>query len=168
MNEVTVFVGLGANLGDAMNTLRLAWQDILDLPGVEAGVCSSFYRSRPMDERDGPDYCNAVVAIEYTQDAATLLAQLQQLESKYGRQRTEDQWASRTLDLDILLFGDEVIDTADLIVPHYDMHNRDFVLIPLLEIAPYIEIPGEGDAQALTTALNSKLEVWMMPETRKG
>jgi 2-amino-4-hydroxy-6-hydroxymethyldihydropteridine diphosphokinase len=168
MLEHTVYIGLGANLGQAYATLKAASEDLSQLPGVVGACSSAFYRSRPHDGRNEPDYCNAVIALQYIGTAMQLLADLQQIENKYGRERTADKWAARTLDLDILLFGDEVINTDDLTLPHYDMHNRDFVLIPLMEIAPFVDIPGHGNVQQLAKQLGSKLQVWLPDHLEKA
>lgn len=130
----TAYVGLGANLGDAPAALRGAVQAIGALPGTQVLRCSALYRSAPVDAT-GPDFHNAVVAVRTTLAPEALLAGLQSIEAAAGRERPYRN-APRTLDLDILLFGELVIDTPTLTVPHPRMRERAFVLRPLAEIAP--------------------------------
>ena len=131
---VLAFIGLGANLGDAAATLREAIARIGELPQTRLVKQSSVYVTAPVDA-GGPDYLNAVAEIETNLDAAELLVQLQALELAAGRERPYRN-APRTLDLDLLLYDDERIETPTLTVPHPRMHERAFVLVPLAEIAP--------------------------------
>ena len=128
------FIALGANLGDAQATVLQAMQAIARLPGTVLTHRSSLYRTAPVDS-SGPDYINAVVEVSTTLPAADLLVQLQLLEDQAARTRPYRN-APRTLDLDILWYGDEAINTATLVVPHPRMLARAFVLVPLAEIAP--------------------------------
>ena len=135
----TAYVALGANLGEAPATLRAALADINAVPGIRVVKTSSFYRTAPVDS-SGPDYTNAVCKVETTLSADALLSALQTIENRHGRVRPAGVHnAPRTLDLDVLLYGDTV--------PHPRMHGRAFVLFPLCEIAPEIEIPGVGKAK---------------------
>ena len=131
---VVAFIGIGANLGDAQASVLQAIQDMGTLPGTTLLRASSLYRTAPVDS-SGPDYINAVAGISTTLAAHALLAQLQAIENKAGRRRPFRN-APRTLDLDILLYGDDVINTPTLVVPHPRMAQRAFVLVPLAEIAP--------------------------------
>ncbi len=131
---VMAFVGLGANLGDAAATLQWAMRALAALPDSRPVAQSSLYRSTPVDA-DGPDYINAVAAINTTLAAPLLLQSLQQLEHQAGRERPYRN-APRTLDLDLLLYGSENINTPALQVPHPRLWQRAFVLLPLAEIAP--------------------------------
>ena len=133
--EVTAYIGLGANLGDARKTLLEAVSRIAALPCCELTQQSSLYGSAPLDS-SGPDYVNAVVEICTTLTAPALLGHLQALEARAGRERPYRN-APRTLDLDVLLFGDACIQSAALTVPHPRMAVRAFVLVPLAEIAPH-------------------------------
>ena len=144
MSAVTAFVGLGANLGDARATVEAALRELDALPATRVSERSSLFRSAPVDA-GGDDYVNAVARIETTLGAAELLGRLREIEQAHGRVRTGYN-APRTLDLDLLLYGREKIATAELTVPHPRMTQRAFVLIPLLQIAPMIEIPGMGPA----------------------
>lgn len=130
----TAYVALGANLGDGVAQLQQALRSLATWPQLRLVRQSSFYRSPPMDA-DGPDYTNAVVAISTTLTAPALLAVLQSIEQQQGRTR-DHRNAPRTLDLDVLLYGDGQIDSPHLTVPHPRMALRAFVLVPLAEIAP--------------------------------
>ena len=129
-----VTLGLGANLGDARAAVRQAMADVAALDGVEWVAASSLYGSAPLDA-DGPDYVNAVVQVRTTLSPEDLLSRLQGIELCAGRQRPYRN-APRTLDLDILLYGDTVLDSADLQIPHPRMWQRAFVVLPLAELAP--------------------------------
>lgn len=133
-SPVVATVGLGANLGNPQAALAGAMASIAALEGVSLVAQSAFYRSAPIDS-SGPDYVNAVVQLQTTLTAPELLAQLQAIEQGAGRERPYRN-APRTLDLDILLFGDASIQSESLTVPHPRMWQRAFVLLPLAEIAP--------------------------------
>lgn len=139
------FVALGANLGDAAATLRGAVEALAALAQTRLVACSSLYRSAPVDAA-GPDFVNAVAELETALDPAALLDALQAIEQRFGRVRGERN-APRTLDLDLLLHGDAVLDTARLRLPHPRLHRRAFVLVPLAEIAPGLHLPGLGGVQ---------------------
>jgi 2-amino-4-hydroxy-6-hydroxymethyldihydropteridine diphosphokinase len=134
------FIGLGANLGNPAQTLARAVAQIEALPSTQVLRASSVYRSSPINAA-GPDYLNSVVAVETGLDAPGLLAGLHRIEQQFGRQRPFPN-APRTLDLDLLLFGDEQHNSATITVPHPRMHERAFVLEPLAEIAPQLKLPG--------------------------
>ena len=131
---VTAYIGLGANLGDPAAALALAVQQLGSHPGITVTALSSYYRTAPIDST-GPDYTNAVVAVRTTLTAPALLACLQSIEVAAGRKRPYRN-APRTLDLDILLYGDAQVSSAALSIPHPRMRARAFVLLPLAEIAP--------------------------------
>ena len=133
-SPVVATVGLGANLGDPQAALAGAIAALAALEGVKLVAQSSFYRSAPIDS-SGPDYVNAVVQLQTNLIAPELLAQLQTIEQGAGRERPYRN-APRTLDLDLLLFGDASIQSPSLTVPHPRMWQRAFVLLPLAEIAP--------------------------------
>ncbi|MDO8349654.1 MAG: 2-amino-4-hydroxy-6-hydroxymethyldihydropteridine diphosphokinase [Gallionella sp.] len=161
MTEHVAFIGLGSNLGESCDQLRLALADIDALPGTRLLVCSSFYRSAPVGFLDQPDFVNAVAKIKTTLAPQALLAALLHIEQYYGRERAFHN-APRTLDLDVLLYGDFQLHEQGLTIPHPEMHRRAFVLLPLLEIAPDCVIPAIGLARhaiqgCLDQALN-KLE----------
>ena len=135
------FIGLGSNLGDSMETLSSAVNAIKAIEGVEQFQISSYYQSKPHGPQDQPDYVNAVASFTTTMSPENLLDSLQVIENTHGRVRSGSQWTARTLDLDILLYGNHQIDTERLKVPHPWMTQRDFVLYPLYEIAPDLSLP---------------------------
>lgn len=142
------WVGIGANLGDARANVLDAIERLARLPGARLLQTSSLYRTAPIDS-SGDDYVNAVAALETDLDAHALLQALFAIEQAHGRERPYRN-APRTLDLDLLLYGDAIIDDApNLIVPHPRMHERAFVLAPLAEVAPNLVIPGRGAVSAL-------------------
>lgn len=137
-------VGIGANLGDARANVADALARIETQPGCRLVASSSLWRTAPIDS-SGDDYINAVALVDTSLDAHALLDVLQAIETAHGRERPYHN-APRTLDLDLLLYGDAVIDTLRLTVPHPRMHERAFVLAPLLEVEPDAVIPGRGRA----------------------
>ena len=148
---VRAYVGLGANLAEARAHVEAALLALDDLPGTRLVARSSLYFSAPIDAQ-GPDFVNAVAALDTELGSGPLLDALQAIEIAHGRERTGRN-APRTLDLDLLLYGDAVADTPRLTLPHPRLHERAFVLIPLLEIAPAVEIPGHGPACDLLPAV---------------
>ncbi|WP_296942392.1 2-amino-4-hydroxy-6-hydroxymethyldihydropteridine diphosphokinase [uncultured Massilia sp.] len=142
------WIGIGANLGDARANVLDAVARLRRLPGTRLLGASSLYRTAPIDSA-GPDYVNAVAAVDTTLDAHALLRALLDIELAHGRERPYRN-APRTLDLDLLLYGDQVIaDAPALLVPHPRMHERAFVLAPLAEVAPELRIPGRGTVASL-------------------
>ena len=138
-----VFVGLGANLGDAVATVRAALQALDEMPGTRCVARSALYRSAPIDAQ-GSDYVNAVAQLHTRLSPVALLLQLQTIEERFGRERPFRN-APRTLDLDLLLYGQRRIATLQLTVPHPRMHERAFVLVPLAEIAPDLALAVPAD-----------------------
>ncbi len=146
---IRVYLGLGANLDAPLQQLQQAVNALMQLPQSQLAAVSSFYGSKPMGPQDQPDYVNAVAALDTRLAPEALLDQLQRIELEQGRQRKDQRWGPRTLDLDILLYGDQRISTTRLTVPHYGLHQREFVVYPLLELAPDLEIPGHGSLTAI-------------------
>ena len=144
---VMAYVGLGANLGLAAQAIEAAMVALGRLPNTRLAARSPVYRTAPLDA-DGPDYLNAVVALETGLPPAELLAALHALEQAHGRERPYRN-APRTLDLDLLLHGQLQINTPALKVPHPRLHERAFVLVPLADIAPHLHVPGQGAVLAL-------------------
>ena len=141
----TVYIGLGANLDEPIKQLESAIEAIKALPKITIIKVSSFYGSKPMGPQDQPDYVNAVLALTTSLAPLTLLDQLQKIELDAGRVRKDERWGARVLDLDILLFGEQIINNERLTVPHYGMKAREFVIYPLAEIAPELILPcGEN------------------------
>lgn len=159
MNAATIaFVGLGGNLGDAAANLREAFAALGSLPDTRLSRASRLYRTPAWGVTAQPDFINAVAMIETALAPLALLQHLLRIERDAGRHRLadgSDRWGPRTLDLDLLLYGDQVIDTHDLTVPHPHLHERAFVLVPLLEIAPDARIPGHGAAADALAAMAS-------------
>ncbi|GGO71075.1 2-amino-4-hydroxy-6-hydroxymethyldihydropteridine diphosphokinase [Bowmanella pacifica] len=134
------YIGLGSNLDQPQEQLLQALR-MLDQPSVAKLLrSSSFYASKPMGPQDQPDYVNAVAVVETLLAPLDFLHALQTIENHQGRVR-ERRWGARTLDLDILLYDDQVIELPELTVPHYGMAEREFVLYPLFEIAPDLVMP---------------------------
>ena len=145
------YIGLGANLGDPRAALREAIEALAALPDTSLCASSSLYRTAPVDAV-GPDFLNAVVHLETRLAPHALLAALQRIEQVHGRERPYRN-APRTLDLDLLLYGDQSIDSPTLTVPHPRLHERAFVLLPLAEIAPALVVPGRGTVAELLVPL---------------
>ncbi|MDP2136069.1 MAG: 2-amino-4-hydroxy-6-hydroxymethyldihydropteridine diphosphokinase [Sulfuritalea sp.] len=137
------FIALGANMGNPVATVSAAILALRSLPETSFIVASSLYRTAPVGLRHQPDFINAVVELVAVSPAPTLLDALFQIEARFGRQRSVRN-APRTLDLDLLLYGDAVSDDPQLTLPHPRLHERAFVLAPLAEIAPHLNIPGRG------------------------
>lgn len=149
---ITAYVGLGSNLNDPVTQMRSAFDELDALPQIHCLGHSSLYRSPPMvlpvtpDQQypqEQPDYINAVAVLDTALEPADLLAELQHLEALHHRVRA-GRWGPRTLDLDLLLYGDQIIDMPELTVPHPGLYERNFVLYPLSELAPDLVIPGKG------------------------
>jgi 2-amino-4-hydroxy-6-hydroxymethyldihydropteridine diphosphokinase len=146
---VTVaYVGLGSNLGDARAHVLRAFEDLAQLPETRLEARSGLYRSAPLDAPGQADYVNAAAGVDTELSAAQLLAALQDIERRHGRERPYAN-APRTLDLDLLLYDEAAFDSAMLTLPHPRMHRRAFVLAPLLELDPRLEVPGRGSVREL-------------------
>ena len=154
-----VYIGLGSNLAEPLQQLRSALAALGDLPRTALAGHSSFYASDPLGPPDQPRYVNAVAALDTDLQPHELLDALQRIELEQGRVRKAERWGPRTLDLDILLFGERLIDDERLKVPHYHMHARPFVLYPLAELAPDGRLPdGRRLSELLATCPFSGLE----------
>lgn len=138
-----VYVALGANLGDPLQQAENAIAAIEQIPQTSVIKISPFYRSKPLGPQDQPDYLNAVIKIITELSPLALLKALQTIELNLGRVRKANRWGPRTLDLDILLYDNQVIQSEELTIPHYDMYNREFVLYPLFDIAPDLILPNQ-------------------------
>lgn len=148
-----VYIALGSNLASPMAQAKAAIQALATLPESELIAVSSFYRTPPLGPPDQPDYLNAVVALDTELPAEILLDNTQRIEQQQGRVRKAERWGPRTLDLDILLFGKVIINSARLTIPHYDMKNRGFMLWPLFEIAPELHFPDGSSLYSVLTHL---------------
>ena len=154
--DVIACVGLGANLGDATAAVRAAQQALGELPDTRLVSASRLYRTPAWGKTSQPDFINAAALIETGLSARALLDVLLAIERRFGRTRAadgSDRWGARTLDLDLLLYGADVIDEPGLHVPHPHLHERAFALVPLLEVAPLAVIPGHGLACELPVVM---------------
>jgi len=151
------YIGLGSNLDEPLKQLNDAKNKIANLPDIKLLQLSSIYQSKALtlDGKPQNDYLNAVIEIETSLDDESLLNALQQLELEQGRTR-DKRWAARTIDLDILLYGEQQIKTERLIVPHVEIENRNFVMIPLSQLNSEIEIPGKGKLKKLIENLSDQ------------
>ncbi len=139
------YIGLGSNLSEPVKQVQSAIIEIKKIADSKIITASSLYLSKPMGPQDQDDYINAVIALETSLTPLELLDALQTIENKAGRIRKAERWGARILDLDIILFGNQVINTERLIIPHYGMTEREFVLLPLAEISPELTMPtGES------------------------
>ena len=145
-------IGLGANLADPVRQVRQGIRGLAALPRSRLIRHSALYRTAPVGEPDQPDFVNAVAVVDTALSAGELLRELLALEARHGRVRSKPN-APRTLDLDLLLFGGQVISEPGLEVPHPRMHQRAFVLVPLAEATPDALIPGHGSAAELAAQL---------------
>ena len=137
-----VYLGLGANLNSPKKQLDNAIAALKKLPDCEFISVSHYYASKPMGPQDQPDYINAVACINTTLSPEKLLDLTQAIELEHGRVRKAERWGPRTLDIDMLLFDAQTINTERLIVPHYGLTEREFVVYPLLELAPKLILPS--------------------------
>lgn len=146
---VTAFIGLGSNLDDPRQQVESALRELAELPDTTLAAQSGLYRSAPMGPPGQPDYINAVARLGTRLAPEALLDALQAIEARHGRVRGGERWGPRTLDLDILLYADARIDSPRLQIPHPGLVERNFVLHPLAEIAPDLDIPGAGPLRVL-------------------
>lgn len=153
---IRAYVGIGGNAGDVEITLTEALWAVDALPQTSIRQQSAFYRTPAWGRTDQPDFLNAVVELQTRMPARVLLNALLEIEQRFGRVRSAaDRWGPRAVDLDLLLYGEDVIDEPGLSVPHPHLHERAFVLVPLAEIAPQLAIPGHGDVKALLAAVDT-------------
>lgn len=150
------FIGLGSNLNDPATHVLRAFSELAELRDTKLIACSSLYSSRAVGYDQQPDYINAVAKVESDLSPAELLDQLLAIEAKHGRVRTF-QNAPRTLDLDLLMFDGLIVSGRTLMLPHPRMHQRAFVLYPLLEIEPNCRIPGRGPAEEWAAGCRDQL-----------
>ncbi len=153
MQKVDAYIGLGSNLSDPQQQVTSALQELNSIPDTHLMKASGVYVSRPMGPSDQPDYVNAVAKISTSLSPESLLTELQGIEQAHQRQRKDQRWGPRTLDLDIILFGDLQMDTKTLQIPHYGVAKREFVLIPLQELQADLIIPGKGAVKDLIAQL---------------
>lgn len=147
------YIGLGSNIEGPRDQVIQAISELAELPSSTLLKASSLYQSKPLGPQDQPDFINAVAELETSLSVQKLLSYLQEIESNHHRSR-EIHWGPRTLDLDILLYDAVEIDNADLKIPHPEIRNRNFVLIPLYEIAVELTIPGMGKLAELVRQID--------------
>ena len=138
---IRCYIGIGGNLNNPKATVINAIEQLKQLPQSRWVGVSSLYQSKPMGPADQPDYINAVAAIDTELEPLELLTATQQIEQQHGRERKDQRWGARTLDLDILLFGEQIIAHDRLVVPHYGLQQREFVLYPLQELQADLVLP---------------------------
>lgn len=156
LNWSPAYVGIGANLEDPADQVRDAMRRLADIPKTRLLLRSGLYRNPPMGPVDQPDYVNAVVGLLTHLAPEDLLSELLSIEERMGRRRQSGgRWGPRVIDLDLLLYGDRIIDRRNLSVPHPGISERNFVLFPLLDIAPELAIPGQGKVATMANGLDS-------------
>ena len=148
------YVGLGANLGDRETTLRRAVELLAEEPGIEVAAVSTLRETDPAGLVDQPLFLNGAAAVETSLSPRELLDVLLRIEQALGRVRSGVRWGPRTVDLDVLVYDDQVVDEPGLRVPHPRLHERRFTLEPLAELAPALEIPGRGQVSELLARLH--------------
>ena len=156
------FIGLGSNLGEREAMIRLALDDLARLPSTLLLRASSLYDTEPVGEVDQPNFLNAVAQIDTELTARQLLWNLQLIEKRLGRVRTQ-RWGPRTIDLDLLLYGNQVVEEPDLKVPHPELTRRSFVLVPLVELDPLLVHPVTGE-----TLINHLSQLHTRPPVKRG
>jgi len=151
------WVALGGNQGDVVATLAAATEALAGLPGTQVLRRSPLYRTPAWGRTDQPDFINGAVAIATTLPPQALMQALLAIETRFGRDRsaTALRWGPRTLDLDLIAYGDRVADEPGLSLPHPRLHERAFVLVPLADIAPGLDIPGRGKVADLLAAVDA-------------
>ena len=143
-SEVRAYIGLGSNLTDPVAQVRSGFAALARSSQIHVEACSSLYRTAPVGRQEQPDFINAVCRIRTLLTPTELMRTLHEIEQMHGRVREADKGGPRTLDLDLLLYGSETIHSMELTVPHPRLHERAFVLYPLLELDPELVVPGKG------------------------
>jgi 2-amino-4-hydroxy-6-hydroxymethyldihydropteridine diphosphokinase len=149
------YIGLGSNLNDPARQVTEAMMELERLPATRLLARSSLYRSKPFGVTDQPDYINAAVKLDTRLTAGRLMENLLNIEKRHGRVRGPVRWLPRTLDLDLLLYGRRRIRSKTLVVPHPEIAKRNFVLMPLAELSPGLNIPGQGQARVLLQRISA-------------
>ncbi|GAA5317101.1 MAG: 2-amino-4-hydroxy-6-hydroxymethyldihydropteridine diphosphokinase [Candidatus Pelagadaptatus aseana] len=162
MTRVTAYIGLGSNLETPAEQVLSALEELDQIPATKLVQSSRLYGSSPMGPQDQPDYINAAAAITTELEAHDLLDQLQAIENRHLRVR-QQRWGARTLDLDLLLYGQRQIQTERLTVPHRELPNRSFVLYPLADIDPNLTLPS-GDTLASLLQQCPKQGIWPLDD----
>jgi 2-amino-4-hydroxy-6-hydroxymethyldihydropteridine diphosphokinase len=151
---VDAFLGLGSNVGARLDTIGASVRDLHDVEGIEVTALSGVYETEPVGGVEQDPYLNAVAAVRTTLDPHRLLTTVQAIEERHGRDRSHEQrWGPRTLDIDVLLYGERTIEDDALVVPHPRLRERAFVLVPLMEVMPAGALPDGTRLSALVAAL---------------
>ena len=162
---IRVYIALGSNLAQPLQQVNTALEALEHIPRTRLIACSPLYRTKPLGPQNQPDYLNAVVALDTQLPPEQLLDHTQAIERNQGRVRKDERWGPRTLDLDMMLYGDLVIDTERLTVPHYGLKQREFMLYPLADIAPDLVFPdGETLAECLQRVPKNGMTLWHQPK----
>nr|WP_314263310.1 2-amino-4-hydroxy-6-hydroxymethyldihydropteridine diphosphokinase [uncultured Moellerella sp.] len=157
----SAYIALGSNLNNPLQQVLAAIEAIKAIPESRVVAVSSFYRTKPLGPQDQADFLNAAVLLQTALQPEILLDKTQQIELEHGRVRKAERWGPRTLDLDIMLFGDQVINTPRLTLPHYALKEREFMLYPLFEIAPNLVFPdGELLSDRIALVPRNGLMPW--------
>jgi 2-amino-4-hydroxy-6-hydroxymethyldihydropteridine diphosphokinase len=151
---VRAYVGLGSNLGDREGTIRRALAALAATPGIDVVAVSSLRETDPVGYLDQPQFLNGAAALETTLEPQELLAALLGVERRLGRTREGPPQGPRTIDLDLLVYGDRVVEEPGLQLPHSRLHERRFALEPLAELEPRLDVPGKGEVEALLAELD--------------
>ena len=149
------YIGIGSNLQQPMQQIRRAIAALQLLSVDNEIICSSIYQSTAMGNAEQADYLNAVACVKTNKPALDLLDALQKIETAQGRERTEERWGSRTLDLDLLLYDEKIINHSRLTVPHYGLRQRNFVIYPLMDVAADLILPDGTSVRALYQSCSS-------------
>lgn len=165
---IEAWIGLGANLGERAATLDAALERIDRLEVTRLQAVSRYYHTSPWGDPDQPDFLNAAAVVRTGLSPSSLLRELLAIESELGRERSGRRWGPRAIDLDLLLYGDECVDLPALSVPHPRIRERAFVLVPLLELAPDLSVPGQGRADALLAQLDDNARSGIRPGPVSG
>lgn len=165
---IEAWIGLGANLGDRAATLDAALGRIDRLSDTRLCAVSRYYFTPPWGDTDQPEFLNAAARVQTALTVGELLRGLLGIERDLGRERSKRRWGPRVIDLDLLLYGDQCIEGPELTVPHPRLHERAFVLVPLLELAPDLVIPGRGRADALLGQLDDNERAGIRPGPEAG
>jgi 2-amino-4-hydroxy-6-hydroxymethyldihydropteridine diphosphokinase len=168
MAGIIAYIGIGSNMDQPLDQCRKAIAMLNDWPGIQVVFSSSFYRTEPVGFREQEDFVNAVCEIRTRLDRRNLFKALKSIEERMGR-RTDVRWGARIIDLDLLFYGQDVLDEGDLIIPHPECHKRRFVLLPMEEIASFFIHPAYGiSIRGLLDRLSdeSRVEPIGEPESR--
>lgn len=162
----SAWVGLGSNLGDSMVLLRQSMAQLARLPETQLRAVSTPYITQPWGETNQPEFINAVAKLATDLPPQTLLESLLAIEKQLGRQRSGKRWGPRLIDLDLLIYEGVVMDEPNLVLPHPRLHQRAFVLVPLNDLSPTLEVPGLGSVERLLAGLDEEQLAGVRPANR--